>query len=294
VRRSADEEETMALGEETHSSLPWYIIGLPAIAAAVARDPIESFYRVRTRLVAWKSGGEPFHAYTLDKEWRQHLGAILGATGGPEFSELWSEVRRSPELEGLRIGPQTFGIWNDGDPALLEASWRLTRHLRPLNVVETGVARGLTSRIVLEALHRNGTGHLWSIDLPPALDRHQINEIGIAVPERLKDRWSLIEGSSRRHLPGLLSRLGEIDLFIHDSMHTEDNVGFEMRLAWEALKPGGAMIVDDVDLNRAFYDFAPQPTPKYTFVCQSEPLELDVCRFRFEYTGLFGIVVKPL
>jgi hypothetical protein len=33
-------------------------------------------------------------------------------------------------------------------------------------VVETGVAHGVTSRFILEALSRNGDSHLWSIDLP--------------------------------------------------------------------------------------------------------------------------------
>jgi hypothetical protein len=284
----------MAISGNAESSLPWYLVKLPSIVAAVARDPIESFYRARTRFVAWKAHGEPFHAYAMEKDWRQHLRAALGIPEVSEFQDVWTDVLHSPELKRVRIGPQTFGIWNDGDPALCEAVWRLTRHLRPSKVVETGVARGMTSRIVLEALHRNSIGHLWSIDLPPALDRHQVNQIGIAVPRRLMDRWTYIEGSSRRRLPTLLSNLGKIDLFIHDSMHTEDNVSFEMKLAWGALRPGGAMIVDDIDLNRAFYDFAQRPDPKYTVVCQSEPLELDVCRMRFQNTGLFGIVVKPV
>jgi hypothetical protein len=285
----------MAPGWTTKTSLPWIprkLAGLSGLVGVIIRDPIESYYRARTRFVAWRADGEPFHAYAVDKEWRQHLGAVLGSAEASEFKEMWTNVLRSPELKGLRIGPQTFGIWNDGDPALCEAVWRLIRHIRPSNVVETGVARGLTSRVVLEALHRNGVGHLWSIDLPPASDRHQVNEIGIAVPKRLADRWTYIEGSSRRRLPALLSKLGKIDLFIHDSMHTEDNVCFEMKLAWAALRSGGAMIVDDIDLNRAFYDFAQRPDPKYTVVCQSEPLELDVCRLRFENTGLFGIVLK--
>jgi hypothetical protein len=270
-------------------TLPWYVARL---AATMAADPVESFYRARTRLIAWARPSEPYHAHAIDHAWRRTLGAALGLDERGDFAELWAAVRRSPELAGLRIGPQTFGVWNDGDPALLEAAWRLARHLRPSNVVETGVARGLTSRIVLEALHRNGAGHLWSIDLPPALDRHQANEIGIAVPQRLKDRWTYIAGASRRRLPRLLSRLGAIDLFIHDSMHTDDNVRFELDLAWEALRPGGAMIVDDVDLNRAFHDFTQRTPAMLALVCRSEPLEPDVSPLRYENTGLFGVIVK--
>jgi Methyltransferase domain len=272
--------------------LPWYIAQLTQIVATIAGDPIDAYYRARTRFVAWASPSEPFHAYAVDRQWRRGLRFALGMPVSGEFAGVWTETLRSPELAGLRIGPQSFGIWNDGDPAMLEAAWCLARHLRPLNVVETGVARGLTSRILLEALHRNGAGHLWSIDLPPALDRSQKKEIGIAVPERLRDRWTYIEGSSRRRLPGLLSRLGQIDLFIHDSMHTADNAGFEMKAAWQALRPGGAIIADDIDLNRAFHDFSQRHTSAPTLVCQSEPVEPDVCRLRYQNSGLFGIVIK--
>ena len=276
-----------------NTQLPWYVKGLPAIVATVIRDPVEAFYRTRTRVVAWKANGAPFHAYAVEKDWRRRLAAALGTRDTGGFATVWAEARRSPELAGLRIGPQTYGIWNDGDPALLEAAWCLARRLRPHRVVETGVARGMTSRILLEALEQNGLGRLWSIDLPPALDRHQIDEIGIAVPPRLRQRWTYIEGSSRRRLPKLLSELGEIDLFIHDSMHSEDNVAFEMKLAWTALRPGGALIVDDIDLNRAFYDFAERSDAKLAMVCLSEPLEPDVCRLRYENSGLFGIMLKP-
>ncbi len=60
-------------------------------------------------------------------------------------------------------------------------------------------------------------------------------------------RWTLIQGSSRRHLPKLLANLGKIGLFIHDSLHTERNVSIEMAL--------GALVVDDVDADRGFEDF---------------------------------------
>ena len=60
---------------------------------------------------------------------------------------------------------------DDGDRAQAEAIWCLVAHLRPATVVETGVAHGLTSRVILEGLHRNGNGHLWSVDLPAVIRR---------------------------------------------------------------------------------------------------------------------------
>jgi hypothetical protein len=49
----------------------------------------------------------------------------------------------------------------------VRAIWCLILHLDLKYAVETGVAHGITSRFVLEALARNGSGQLWSIALPP-------------------------------------------------------------------------------------------------------------------------------
>src|SRR4029453_1272831 len=127
----------------------------------------------------------------------------------------------------------------------VRAIWCLTRHLRPRTVVETGVGHGVTSRFVLEALERNGGGHLWSIDLPP-WDRDWRAQISAAVGDLHAERWSYVKGSSRRRLPDFLAPVGQIDLFIHDSLHSEHNVRFELDRAWVSLNPLGAIVVDDV------------------------------------------------
>jgi predicted O-methyltransferase YrrM len=157
-------------------------------------------------------------------------------------------------------------------------------------VVETGVARGFSSRFILEALERNGAGHLWSIDRPPLTkpDLHQ--QIGAAVGNGCHDRWSYIRGSSRCRLPGLLAQLGQIDLFVHDSRHSEYNVRFELDRAWSALRPGGALVVDDIDLNWGFRSFTESFSGHRFLICRAEPLQPDPGRA--DGKGLFGIVQK--
>jgi hypothetical protein len=193
------------------------------------------------------------------------------------------------EAKGIRVGPESFKRWNDGDAALVRAIWCLTRHLRPINVIETGVAHGVTSRFILEALERNGSGHLWSIDRPP-MQREWHEQIGVAVGDRSRHRWSYIRGSSRRRLPAVISRLGEIDIFVHDSAHSERNVRFEMDRAWAALRPGGAMVVDDIDANRGFHTFTQSFSGYHSMICEAEPLRPDFRRFNNK--GLFGIILK--
>jgi hypothetical protein len=88
----------------------------------------------------------------------------------------------------------------------------------------------------------------------------------------------------------LLSQLGQIDLFIHDSLHSERNVRFELDLAWAALRPGGAIVVDDIDANWGFRDFTETLSAGYSMTCEAEPLYPDLRRFNKK--GLFGIILK--
>jgi hypothetical protein len=115
--------------------------------------------------------------------------------------------------------------------------------------------------VILEGLHRNENGHLWSVDLP-AVDPALHHEIGVAVPEDLRSRWTYVEGTSRRRLPELVRRLQQVDLFIHDSLHTARNTYFELDTVWSTLPPGGAAVVDDINRNLGFSRFVERATPQ--------------------------------
>jgi hypothetical protein len=136
---------------------------------------------------------------------------------------------------------------------------------------------------VLEALNRNDRGHLWSIDLPHPFDKNLHAQTGAAVPASHRGRWSYIEGSSRRRLPALLRSFAQLDLFIHDSLHTARNMRFEMEQARNALAPEGIMIVDDISTHQAFAKFA-QDFPS---------LETVVCPHSDRAGSFFGLVHKP-
>lgn len=272
-----------------------YIRKAPRIYTYVRADPVEAWLRLRAKAVKRWERRKPPCPYVPDAGWERQLHEILGiqwpCSATEEFWALWPRVIGSLTAKGIKVGVGHFNGWNDGDPAFVRAVWCLTRHLRPRHVVETGVARGVTSRFILEALERNETGHLWSIDLPPSLATDFHAEIGAAVATHCRHRWSYIRGSSQRRLPGLLASLGQIDLFVHDSLHTEANVRFELQQAWSALRPGGAIVVDDIDLNWSFHSFAQTCAERKTLVCGAEPLEHEPFR-PFDGKGLFGIAQK--
>jgi hypothetical protein len=274
------------------------------LARVLAADPVEFVVNLpdtvleRKEVRAWRTKGGGFMPwppcpYEADLEWEERLHHALGAPWPcpltSEFWDLWAEVTRAFEVAGVRLGRGAFEGWGDGEPGFARALWCVVRHLQPRRVVETGVARGITTRVILEALEVTGEGHLWSIDLPPPGAGGLRDQIGIAVSEHLRHRWTYVRGSSRHRLTGLLCEQGPIDLFIHDSKHTKRNLLFELDRAWEALEPGGVMLADDVDLNCGFHEFeAAHSSSAISLVCRAEPLQPDVGRQ--DDVGVFAAV----
>lgn len=270
-----------------------YLLTHPLAATDLLADPVGTSTNFVDMVVAYRERSRPECPYTADEQWEERLHAQLGlawpCAASAEFQRVWTQVMTELEAKGIRPGPESFDGWNDGDAGLVRAIWCLTRHLRPPNVVETGVGHGVTSRLILEAMQRNEGGHLWSIDLPP-IEKAWHKQVAMAVDGRYPEQWTYLKGSSRRHLPTLLSRLGRIKLFIHDSLHSERNLRFELDRAWAALEPGGVMVVDDVDANWGFHSFTETFSPYAAMVCPAEPLHPD--RRRSNQKGLFGIILK--
>jgi hypothetical protein len=254
-------------------------------AGALLRAPLEGIERARERVAQRRERRGTPQRYEAEPEWDESLHELLGCTwpcdARSESEALWRDVVGSLTASGLAVGRGSYRGWDDAGPGLARAAWCLTRHLRPSKVVETGVARGITTRFILEGLERNGEGHLWSIDLPPLRQGDLSEESGAAVPECCRTRWTYISGSSRRRLPGLLAELDEIDLFVHDSMHTARNLRFELDHAWASLRPGGALLVDDVDHNDAFHSFTEAFAGLRSLIACHDDGE-----------GLFGIILK--
>lgn len=240
-------------------------------SSRVLRHPVEGMERVRARIDTRMDkrdltalGRPQSEHYAVVDDWAPVLHESIGVPWPcqePEhFGAVWDATVSGLRAAGLRVGLASYRGWNDGDRAEAEAIWCLVAHTRPAAVVETGVAHGLTSRVILEGLRRNGDGQLWSVDLP-AVDPALHHEIGMAVPEDLRSRWTCMRGTSRRRLPALVRELRRVDLFVHDSLHTSRNTYFELDTIWPALAPGGAAVVDDINRNLGFSRFIPRVTP---------------------------------
>ncbi len=195
---------------------------------------------------------QPAFRHRAMHDWERRLHAGIGSSWpceeALELQALW------PTVVGRLRGVEASA--DDLNADLSRAIWCIVRHLKPQSVLEIGVGLGVTSRVVLEAMSANGTGHLFSIDMPS----DTVGKVGLAVEPRVAHRWSLVSDTTRRAMPGLLPRLGQVDLAIHANPEPGNDMRNEIALAWSTLKPGGALVMDRIDCNGAFQYFAQNHT----------------------------------
>lgn len=123
------------------------------------------------------------------------------------------------------------------------------------SVVETGVAYGWSSLAILLSLSRREGSHLVSTDMPyPNLGGE--SHVGCAVPPDRRDRWQVVSRADRDALPGILRRLGAIDMSHYDSDKSYSGRAWAYDRLWRSTKEGGYLISDDIDNNMAFCHFA--------------------------------------
>ena len=191
-----------------------------------------------------------------------------------KFHDLIFKNNEKSILE--KIGELNHKILNEKN-ATIEAFYIplyfLVRLIKPEIMIETGVHRGVSSLFILQAMHENDKGVLYSIDLPQAeyeqdnLDTTKsvlpTEKIGVCITANLRKRWNLILGDSRKELPKLLGNLSAIDIFLHDSKHTHDHMKWEYETAWPHIKNSGVLISDDINWSKgAFENFAEKNNSK--------------------------------
>jgi Methyltransferase domain len=233
----------------------------------------------------WRRGDDPGLWSQVDEAWDEHLHGLLDAPWpcpqAQQVDEIMADIDAQLAARGLKSGRFTYGWYSDAEILLCRAVWCVAAHIRPEVVIETGVAHGVTSRVVLEALNRNEFGHLWSIDLPFPFDHRLHGQTGVAVTDACRPRWSYLEGASSQRLPPLTAEVGHLEMFIHDSLHTGKNTLFEMEQAASVMSPGGVMLIDDVGGHQAFPTFVRRHPQYQTIICPSQ-----------DQAGIFGIAVK--
>ncbi|MEP7265403.1 MAG: class I SAM-dependent methyltransferase, partial [Bacteroidota bacterium] len=190
-----------------------------------------------------RSAAYLFGARWKKADWKNALNEI-------HSGELVPQVNN---INNIKVGNNintTFGKW----------IYCCVRVVKPKIIVETGVSHGSSSWIILNALHKNKTGQLISVDLPDNDLNSNYNfngsaQTGWLVPAELRNQWNLQLGDAKKILPQLLEKSKEIDLFFHDSDHSFEHMQWEFNTIFPYLIKDGLVLSDDVHQHAAFPEF---------------------------------------
>ncbi len=153
---------------------------------------------------------------------------------------------------GERVKTAVAEMGGAGDLSLIHAVVKLSGARR---VLETGVAYGWSSLAVLAALEGREDARLVSVDMPYP-GRGNEPSVGIAVPERLRANWTLLRTPDRPGIPKAIEALGgTLDLAHYDSDKSWYGREYALSHIWAALRPGGVLLMDDIQDNLAFAEF---------------------------------------
>jgi predicted O-methyltransferase YrrM len=167
-------------------------------------------------------------------------------------SDFWKELYHEKEVikNYKTAGPITrYGI---------DVIYSLIRKTKPRIIIETGISYGFSTAVILFALLKNNDeSKLISIE------KNVMYYTGSFVQDYLKKNWCVKFGKSYDILPDITD---DIDIFLHDSLHTYDNMYFEYTWALNRLKENGFIISDDIGHNNSFFDFTNNNNLKYYLI----------------------------
>jgi hypothetical protein len=233
------------------------------------RHPLDRVGELRDRLEVRRDRRSPQPPGVVPRPFEPVLLGIGEALGADAAAAL-----RDPELAEIertldgRVGDSPFPANYNATRTLARLCWVVTRLLRPKAVVETGVAAGFTSSYLAAALEANGAGELHSVD--PVLGGPEVERnIGLLVPPELRGRQTLHRARSRRVLRSLLRR-NEVGVFVHDGLHTEPTMRWELSAVTGALSTPAAVLMDDAELNPAFAEWAQARGARYWSLVETE------------------------
>lgn len=138
--------------------------------------------------------------------------------------------------------------------------YALVRAAQPDHVVETGTHLGLGTCAIAAALLRNGHGRLTTIDVDPAAG-HLIGQPWASVIDRRT-------GSSL----DVLGQLRDVDVFLHDSLHTYEYETRELTTVAPNLRANAIVLSDNAHESSALSDWAERSGRRYLFF-KEQPLD---------------------
>ena len=191
----------------------------------------------------------------------QMIGAISSITNEPipEVEKYFTEIENDEQFR-INLDKKAKRIPRQKEllfpiPFARRIVWYcLIRIKRPAIVVETGTEKGLGSLIIQKAIDMNNHGKLFTLDL----DKYAGSLLDLSDKEKI----SLIIGDSIQSL----SRIKEIDLFIHDSDHSAEHERKELEAIETKLASNAIVLSDNSHVTNELYNWSKKMGRKYVFI----------------------------
>ena len=180
------------------------------------------------------------------------LGSSIPDNEWSDYLEEWKKLNyglSQRKINSLHsAGNATKYLGYDSDLSNVLVIYILARLVKPKVIVETGVANGVSTYFLLNAIKYNDCGKLYSIDVS-----QDVGSI-LSINERVGWNLIILDSINAKGLRRKLSFLDNIDLFIHDSDHSYKWQKLEYSLALEKMAQQSFLLSDDVDSSYAFMD----------------------------------------
>ena len=229
---------------------------------------IRYLFRALKKSIPWLFRSKEFANFTYDltpsnKEYLAWFIANVCDTSEGEISGYFEELESSVRLQKYindRLQQHRRGNEIDSEAFFgRRIGWyAIVRATKPRIVVETGTEKGLGSLVLAEALIKNESGRLITIDMEPSSGLLIGPEYGGVIERMIDDSLQAI------------SKIDRIDLFIHDSDHSAEHESREFKLLQSRLSSKGIVLSDNshvttelakwsLEHGRRFVYFSEQP-----------------------------------
>lgn len=131
--------------------------------------------------------------------------------------------------------------------------YAIVRAIEPENVVETGTHLGLGSCVIAAALLRNGHGRLTTIDIDA--------DSGYLIVEP----WASVIDKRVGNSVAELAKLRDVDMFLHDSLHTYEYESKELAAVEPNLSANAIVLSDNAHDSAALSHWAERTGRHYLF-----------------------------
>jgi hypothetical protein len=221
------------------------------------------------RSVDWLVRGRETHNFTydLDSLNRDQLRWFISAITGAEIGQVRAWMRELEDDSRLadhltrRLSSNPRWRVNAKEPHWARrAGWyAIVRAAQPDHVVETGTHLGLGSCVIATALLRNGHGRLTTIDID--------QDAGYLIGEP----WASVIDRRAGSSVDILGTLRDVDIFLHDSLHTYEYETSELSAVGPNLRAGAIVLSDNAHDSAALSDWAERSGRHYLFF-KEQPL----------------------